>query len=77
MAAKAVLETGRSIDAVFDQRLTPVVPLMNERIAHGKSVALDGGAPVCAHADLWKACDFLCEFLCLCARGTFGRHVLT
>src|SRR5262249_47771679 len=77
VATKAVLETGRSIDAIFDQSFTSVVPLLNEPIAHGKPVALDSRPPVRPHADLREARDILRQFLGLCACATFRRHVLT
>ena len=75
MPAKAVLETSRSGDTVFDQRFASVVPLLDERLAHGKTMTLDGGAPVRAHADLRKAGDHLREFFCLCASASLGSDV--
>ena len=75
MPAKPVLETARSGDTVFDQRFASVIPFLDKRLAHGKAMALDGGAPVGAHADLWKAGDLLRKFFCLCASASLGSDV--
>src|SRR5205823_12575687 len=61
--AEPAAEAGRPRHAVFDQRLAPVVPLLNQPLADGQAMALDGGAPVGANADLRKARDLLRECL--------------
>src|SRR5215470_17786951 len=75
MAAKTTGEAPRARHAVFDQRLAPVVPFLDQTIAHGKTVALDGGAPVGTDADLRKARDLLGEFFRLRASTTLGGEV--
>src|SRR5580658_9481498 len=63
VASQTVLEVGRSGDAIFDQRLAPIVPFLDQRLAHAKAVTPDGRAAVGASADLWKARDLLSKFL--------------
>src|SRR5262249_23918415 len=73
--AKTTGEAARARDAVFDQRLAPVVPLLNQPIAHRKPLALDGGAAVGTDTDLRKARDLLGEFFRLRASTTLGGEV--
>src|SRR5690242_3533913 len=63
VATEAALETGRSGDAVLDQRLAAVVPFLDQRLAHAESMASDRRASVGTHADLRKARDLLRQFL--------------
>src|SRR6266536_770210 len=62
--AEPAAEAGRPRHAVCDQGLAPVVPLLEHAHANGQTMALDGGAPVGANADLRKARDFLRKCLC-------------
>src|SRR5262249_16075570 len=75
VAAKTTGEAARARDAVFNQRLTPVVPLLDQPFAYGKTVALDGGAPVGTDADLRKARDLLGDFFRLRPSATLGGEV--
>src|SRR5215475_13375952 len=75
MPAKAVFETSRAGNAVLDQRFASVVPLLDERLAHGKTMTLDGGPPVRPDADLGKAGNLLRELLCLCASGSLWSEI--
>src|SRR5262245_15937049 len=61
--AEAVLEACRACNAVLQQRFASVVPLLNKPLAHREPMALDGGAPVCAHTDLRETRDFVRELL--------------
>src|SRR5437870_3123650 len=45
-------EPARARHAVGDQRFAPVVPFLNQALAHGKPVTPDGGAAIRAHAHL-------------------------
>ena len=74
--AETVLEARRSGYAVFDQRLAAVVPFLNQRLAHGEPVALDGGPAIGAYANLREARDLLREFLRLLPRAAFRGDVL-
>src|SRR5262245_48071453 len=76
MPAEAVPKTARARHAVVNQRLAPVVPFLNECIAHAKPMTSDGGAPVGPHTDLRKACDFARQFLGFGARAALGRDIL-
>src|SRR5580658_6672737 len=73
--AKTVLETGRSGHAVFDQRLAAVVPFLNQRLAHGKAVALDGGTAIGADANLREARGLLRKLLGLLPRAAFRGDI--
>src|SRR5215468_8172886 len=63
VTTEAVLEAARTCDAVRDERFAPVVPFLNQRLAHAEPVALDGGASIGAHANLREACDLPCQLL--------------
>src|SRR5262249_48903576 len=63
VTTEAVLEAARTCDAVRDERFAPVVPFLNQRLAHAEPVALDGGASIGTHANLREACDLPCELL--------------
>src|SRR5262245_34039669 len=76
VAAEAVLEAARARDAVLDQCFAPVVPFLDERLAHGQPVTPDRGASIGAYANLREPGDLACQFLRLFARTAFGREVL-
>ena len=59
VAPEAVLEAGRAVDAIEDQRLASVVPFLDQRLAYGQAVALDGGATIGAYANLREPRDVL------------------
>jgi hypothetical protein len=63
VATEAVLEAGRAVDAIKDQRLASIVPFLDQCIAHGQAVALDGGAAIGAHAHLREPRDVLRELI--------------
>src|SRR5437660_699335 len=55
--------------------LAPVVPFLDQALADGQTMALDGGAPVGANADLRKARDLLRKRLCFGAGSPLRGHV--
>src|SRR5262245_40430393 len=55
--AKAVPKAARPRHTVLRERFAPIVPFLNERFAHVEAMALDGRAPIGAHANLRKARD--------------------
>src|SRR5262249_42327084 len=55
VATEAVLEAARARHTIRDQRFAPVVPFLDQRLAHAEPVTPDGGAPIGAHANLRKA----------------------
>src|SRR5882762_2858250 len=75
--AEPATEAGCPRHAVRDQCLAPIVPLLNQRLADGEAMALDGGPPVGTDANLRKARDLLCECLCLRARSSLRGQVFT
>src|SRR5947207_14181566 len=75
--AEAVLEATRAGDPVRGQRFTPVVPFLNQRLAHAEPVAADGGAAIGTHADLGKARDVMSQLLRFLARAALGREIFT
>src|ERR1700691_3547591 len=75
--AETVLEAGRSGDAIFDQRLAPIVPFLDQRLAHAEAVTLDGGAAVGTSADLRKARDLLSNLLGFLSGAAFRRDIFT
>src|SRR5260370_22102609 len=68
-------EGARSGNAVRDQRFAPVIPFLNQRLAHAKPMAPDGGAPIGAHANLREAGDFARELLRLRTGAALGGDV--
>src|SRR5215510_16216399 len=76
MSTEAVREAARARYAVLDQRLAPVVPLLDQRLAHAEPVTLDRGASIGAHAHLREARDLPRELICLLAGATLGGKVL-
>ena len=75
VATEAVLETGRAADAVDDQRFAPVVPFLNQRIAHGEAVTLDGGAAIGAHAHLREPRNLLRQLFGFAAGAAFWGDI--
>src|SRR5262249_52646203 len=75
VTTKAVLEAARTCDAVRDERFAPVVPFLNQRLAHAEPVALDGGASIGTHANLREACDLPCQLLRLRPRAPLGGDI--
>src|SRR5262245_37947387 len=75
MPTEAVLEPARARYAVLDQRLAPVVPLLDQRFAHAEPVTLDRGASIRAHAHLREAGDLSCQFICLLAGAALRGEV--
>src|SRR5262249_26304058 len=59
VSAQAILETGRALDTISDQRFASIVPFLDQRIAHAEAMALECGASVGADANLRESCDFL------------------
>jgi hypothetical protein len=54
--SEPIPETSCARHTVRDQCLAPVVPFLNQRLAHAKTVTFDGGASIGAYADerpLW------------------------
>ena len=41
MPTEAIFEMARSRYTVFDQCLSPIIPLLNQRLAYGEPMALD------------------------------------
>src|SRR5207247_5618819 len=77
VTTEAVLEAARTCYAVRDERFTPVVPFLNQRLAHAEPVALDGGAAIGTHADLGEACDVMSQLLRFLARAALGHEIFT
>src|SRR5262245_30108377 len=75
VATEAVLEAARARHTVRDQRFAPVVPFLNQRLAHAEPMALDRGASIGAHANLWEACDLPRQLLRLRAGASLGSDV--
>src|SRR5512132_1107841 len=75
VAAEAVLEAGGAGDAIFRQCFTPVVPFLNQRIAHGKAMAADRGTTIGTDTDLRKTRDLAGEPLGLFANGAVRHDV--
>src|SRR5437868_2185590 len=50
VTTQTILESCGARGAILDQGLAAVVPLLYQRIANRKPLALDGGAPIHAHA---------------------------
>src|SRR3989454_8889155 len=72
---KPGFEAARTGHAVRDQRFAPVVPFLNQRLAHAKPVTPDGGAPIGAHADLREAGDLARELLRLRTGAALGGDI--
>ena len=72
MPAEAVAKTARPGHPVAHKRLAPVVPFLNQRLAHAKAMALDRRAAVDAHADLRKTRDLARQLLRLVAGAAAG-----
>src|SRR5882757_3131942 len=75
VSAEPATEAGCARHAVRAQCLAPVVPLLDQRLADGKAVALDGGPSVGANADLRKARDLLRERFCFRAGSSLRGNV--
>src|SRR5215831_8154455 len=76
MPAHTGFETARAFHTILDQGLTPVVPLLNERIAYTEAMALDGRASIGAHAHLRESRDLLRHFFRLRAGSVLRGNVL-
>src|SRR2546426_12216444 len=72
---KPGFEAARTGHAVRDQRFAPVVPFLNQRLAHAKPVTPDGGAPIGTHANLREAGDLAGELLRLRTGAALGGDV--
>src|SRR5262249_28182576 len=57
VTTEAVLEAARARHTVRDERFAPVVPFLDQRLAHAEPVTLDGGASIGAPANLPEARD--------------------
>src|SRR3982751_1079979 len=75
MTAEPAAETAGPRHAVRDQRFAAVIPFLNQRLADAEAMALDGGAPVGADADLRKPRDLLGERLRLGAGSALGGQI--
>src|SRR5262249_24751948 len=73
--AEARLKAARTRDAVRDQRFAPVVPLLDQRLAHAEPVTADSGAPIGAHANLREAGDVAGQLLRFLTRAALLREV--
>ena len=76
MAAEAVLEAGCARYAIRDQRLTSIVPFLDQRVAHAEALALDGRTAIGTRANLREARDLLGDILGFLPRPTFRGEVL-
>src|SRR5215470_14951416 len=59
LSAQAILEAGRALDTILDQRFASIVPFLDQSLAHAEAMALERGASIGTDADLRKARDLL------------------
>src|SRR5262245_6191220 len=75
VAAEAGLEAARTGDTVLHERFAPVVPFLNQALAHAEPVTADGGASIGTHADLREARDVMRQLLCFGTRAALRREI--
>ncbi len=72
---ETISETTRTGHAVPNQRLASVIPFLNQRLAHAKTMALDRRASIGARADLGELRYVLRELLRFLPRAPLGREI--
>src|SRR5262249_27282886 len=75
VTTKPVLEAARTPHTVRDERFAPVVPFLDQRLAHAEPVTPDRGASIGSHANLREAPVPPRQLLSLLASAALGGDV--